>query len=363
MPFGRGKDGAATINTDTNTRATVIGTATSPNITIGTAILSNGDVFLIHQTMGTGAGQWEVNRVKSGGGTTSIVCQTALQNTYVAGAQVIKFNEYSTAIVTAHSTTPWDYTTNIGGVEVICAKRSITISGAWNCAAKGFIGGGSDNTDQEYAGNGTVGLTVKQAAANGNGGGGGRDSTDIGSGGGGGSNAGAGNNGTAGTYVGGTGASPVGSSDLITMDLGGGGGGGGTAHVGEWKFGGNGGNGGGILICITKDLTVSAGVSLNGGDGTTGQHADVGGGGGGAGGSFLGIVNTATLGTLNITAIKGSGGVTNASGGDGGDGRIAIHHSSTVAGTTNPTFTDVSDLSLYELNAGAIFAALIQLYI
>ena len=94
-------------------------------------------------------------------------------------------------------------------------------------------------------------------------------------------------------------------------------------------------------------------------NGTSGTDVNSsGGGGGGAGGSCLIACQVATLGTNVITATAGTGGASGGAGGNGGNGsvgRIAIHHSGTVTGTTNPTFTDVSDGSLTEQNAWFLF--------
>lgn len=61
------------------------------------------------------------------------------------------------------------------------------------------------------------------------------------------------------------------------------------------------------------------------------------------------MCKTATLGTNFLTAVGGN----NANiAGVGSVGRIAVHHSGIVTGTTNPTFYDQLDLTLVEKGGG-----------
>lgn len=346
-PWGDGINGSSTISSDPNTRATITGTATQTTGTAGSTAFANGDLVLLHQTQGTGAGQWEINMVSSGGGSTSLTFQVALQYTYGTGAQIIKIPRYTTATISGHSPTQWNGTT--GSVEVICAQNSITASGVLNGSALGFRGGAATPSNasgnQGESSTGTGGVST---AANGMGGGGGNAlSNNQRQGGGGGGYATSGANG--GQIAGGasgTGGSSGGIDDLTSIFMGGAGGSG-SGESGT-DGGTAGGNSGAILILISNSITVSAGITSNGGNGGTNTNA--GAGGGGAGGSVLGICGTATLGTNNITSTAGSGGdgASTADGGLGSVGRIAIHHSGTVTGTTNPTFTDVSDSTLIE---------------
>ena len=129
-PWGDGTDGNATISSDSNTRATVIGTAGQLTVTAGSSAFANGDLVLIQQTQGTGAGQWEINMVASGGGTTSLVMKEANHYTFASGAQIVKIPRYTTATVSAHAVSAFNG--SINGVEFICASVSITVSGALN---------------------------------------------------------------------------------------------------------------------------------------------------------------------------------------------------------------------------------------
>lgn len=343
--WGNGSAGNATVSSSPS-RATASGTASSTSLTIGSAVLANGDVFLIHQTQGTGAGErWEINKVASGGGTTSITCDKALQYTYGTGAQVVKITLYDQLTVNAYTPTAWNGST--GGLDVWCGKTSITVSGAVSADNTGFRGGigGAGSGNSAWKGEGTIGASV---SASGSGG------SNNGSGGGGfwwggeGGGAGGGNGSGGGNGQQTTGGSAVGSADLLSIHPGGGGGGGfdSASYAG--------GRGGGVVIFISKSITLSASVNNRGQSGT---NANLQGAGGGAGGSVLYICQNASLGSNNTLAtggVAGTGGSRN--GGAGGTGRVAVHYSGSVTGTTNPTYTGQSDASLKEAgNTGAFF--------
>lgn len=360
QPWGTGSAGNATISADPNTRATYTATATQTAGTAGSTAFANGDLVILHQTQGTGVGQWECNRVASGGGSTSLTMVVANKYTYGTGAQIIKVPQYLEATVSAHSVTAWNGTT--GGVEVILAKTSITVSGALTASALGFRGGQQGYLGPQYAGiqgEGSNGSSsTRTTSANYSGGGGGPGTNDGGVGGGGGSHAASGATGTSrGGTTGGAGASTTtGSADLTLITFGGGGGGGGTddSKSSPTTYGGN---GGAIIILISKSITLSAAVVSLGADAAKDSRAR---GGGGAGGSVLGVCETASLGT-QITATGGYGSSTEIVspysdiGGYASTGRVAIHHSGTVTGTTSPAFTDTTDLTLRE-KTGAFLA-------
>lgn len=350
LPWGDGATGSATISSDPNTRATFTGTATNTTGTAGDSGIATGSLVMIHQTRGTGAGQWEINKVTSGG-STSLTFQTALQYTYVSGAQIIVIPRYTSATVNSHTITDWDGTK--GGIEVIAANTSITVGSSQTvtgtgangsvanpantggAARRGFGGGnGVTNTSAGAQGEGTGGAGGSfSVSANGNGGGGAENSSQkAGSGGG---------NGTAGTSGGASsvGGAAVGANDGVLFSLGGGGGG----SRDEVSFGGGGGSGGKTIVLIGKAFTETGNITLTGGNGG-GSGAK---GGGGAGGTCLVVCETATLGTNLIVSTGGTGG------GAGGVGTIAVHHSGSVTGTTNPTFTDVTDSTLIEATAAA----------
>lgn len=354
-PWGDGASGAGTVNSDPNTRASFSGTSTQSTGTAGTTDFANGDLVLLHKTQSINSpGQWEFNQVLSGGGTTSLTFKKPLQYSYDAKSQIIKVPRYTTATVGAHSITAWNGTT--GGVEVILARTSITVSGAVSGNGAGFLGGiaqGSGGSPQAKSGDGTVGVGQNARTANGNGGGGAIDGN--GSTGAGGGNAAAGSNGGGQNGAPATsGGEAVGTADLTVMCLGGGGGGGrNDSQAGTYT----GGNGAAILILISKAITLSTASTLAGANGNGTTAGSSGGGGGGAAGSGLLICDTATLGTNGITATGGSGGACSNgwSAGAGAVGRIAVHHRGTVTGTTNPSFESVTDLTLKELSGAVIF--------
>lgn len=345
-PFGDGVNSSATVSSDPNTRATFTGTTTQNTGTAGSSAFANGDLVLLYQTQGTGAGQWEWNMVVSGGGTTSLTFQQALHYTYGTGAQIIKVPRYDVATISAHSVTAWNG--SIGGIEVILAKTSIVGSGALNGDNAGFRGATTvpSSPNGGYTGEGNTGeWNLKQVSTSGNGGPGGYDyGTNNAGGGGGGGNGTVGGNRGGGNEHGAT----SGSADLITM-LPGGGGGSGAIRSGSNGLGGKGGS---VILLIGKSIVLSANVYDRG---QVGGNAtlDSGAGAGGAGGSVLLICGTASLGTY-ISAIGGAAGTPathpTQDAGAGGTGRVAVHHSGTVTGTTSPTFEDVSDSTLFESN-------------
>jgi hypothetical protein len=356
-PFGDGVDGVSTVSSDPNTRATITGTATQTTGTAGSSAFTNGDLVVLHQTQGTGVGQWEVNKVASGGGTTSLTFQVAHHFTYGTGAQIIKVPRYTTATVSAHSVTAWNGTT--GGIEVICAKTSITVSGALSANDLGFRCGNGAQNESGDTGEGTTGAAVTSRNANGNGGGGGNFTSNVRAPGGGGGHGTAGSNGVGGfngvNY--GYGGNAVGSADGTTFNLGGAGGEGCIENGADGPD--NGGEGGGVFILISPSIICSAAVTSNGETGganpTSGSA-----GGSGAGGTIIFVCVTASLGT-SITASGGpqTTGAGSERGGAGGAGIIAVHHSGTVTGTTTPTFTDVEDLTLKEASGGGFILALL----
>lgn len=367
-PFGdyiHGDFSSATV--PSITRRSCSGSASSTTLTIGSSGFSNGDVVIIYQTRGTGATQWEVNKISSGGGTTTLTLQRSLHYTFTdsgaSQAQVIELKRYKDITVASGTwtLTAWDGDT--GGLLPIAGK-SITYTGTivgdgangtdisdggepGNQA--GFRGGNAKENGVAGQGEGTSGARdTASTSANGNGGGGGNGGSGNNGGGGGGGNGAAGTNGSG---TGGTGGSTAGAADLTTFALGGGGGGGGGGAGTEQGSGANGGAG---LMLFVKTINTPNSISLTGGNGgSNGGGGDPQGGGGGAGGSCLLVCQTATLGTNKIVATGGSG---TSGGGGGGTGRIAVHHSGTVSGTTSPSFTDVTDGSLIESDGGFLLS-------
>jgi len=265
---------------------------------------------------------------------------------------------YDNLTVSNFTVTAWDG--NTGGTLVLAAKSEITVTGTISGVGKGFVGGakGGDWADS-YQGEGTSGAGATSTTANGNGGGGGdAHSPDALPGGGGGGHGAAG---TAGqnilSYSGGAGGGVAGSADLITAVFGGAGGGG-TENLGGVAS--RGGSGGALVFMFCNNVVIDGTITNNGENGEPAVTASASGTGGGAGGGVLVVCQTATLGTGLITATAGAagnknGGASTGTGGAGAVGRIAVHHSGTVTGTSNPTFTDIEDSTLVESGGNAIF--------
>lgn len=364
-PFGSGADGAySSSSAPTLTTQSCSGSADSNSLTISSGAFSNGDIVLIHQSRGTGVGQWEINRIASGGGTTTLTLVKNLHYTFTdsgaSQAQVIKIPQYNN-VTTSGTWSGANWNGNTGGILTFASRGTFTISG--NINIKGNIAGyttplgagyyGSDRSSGsgDYKGQQGEGASgargTVSTSANGNGGGGGNTSSPNRGGGGGG-------NGAAGTTSGGTGGSADGSADLSDMVFGGGGGSGGGQNT---SYGGAGGCGGGIMLIYANDIQTSGTTTLSGYAGDAASGDTFGGGGGGAGGSCLLVCKTATLGTNKFVSAGGTGGTGGeGNGGAGAVGRIAVHHSGTISGTTSPTFTDVSDSTLVE--ASGFFAIL-----
>jgi hypothetical protein len=363
MPFGDAVDGDITISADTTqsvSNKSCSGASGQKNLTIA-ADFSNGDVVRIEQPRGTGVGQWEINRVASGGGSTTLVMQENLHYTYTdsgaSQAQIFLVKRYKNVTINVSKTLlapAWDQ--NIGG-DVILAAKQLTLIGLISAKDKGFLlGDGYTHTPATgYQAEGTANVKnlAQSTAKNGSGGGGGWTGETAASGGSGG-HATAGTTGNNHGYgaVGGEGGDPAGSADLINMVFGGGAGGFGAC---DGTSCGASTNGGGKVILFVKDIVITGGInvgSLNAGSGT---HVS---GSTGAAGSVLIVCQTATLGSNLITAQPGTPGTAETSGVAGSVGRIAIHHSGIVTGTSSPTFTDVQDNSLVETGGAAILAVL-----
>lgn len=354
--FGDGSDGSLTISSNTTEvpiDSACTGTSAATSLSATNASFATGQIILIHQTQGTGAGSWMRNTISSYTAGT-ITLGTALNTNYVSGAQVRVQKQYTS--ITINSGFTWTakaWNGTVGGILANLCSGTVTGAGNISGAGKGFRGGtvitGADSgADGQGEGNVGAGDTQSHNANGSGGGGGGHQSGESISGGGGG-----GGNGTAGLDSGtgitqdGKGGTTTGSTDLTSALLGGGGGAG-----GKLAGGAIGGAGGGFLFLTSVGWTLTGTTSANGvvGAAGTGGSSDLGGGGGGgAGGSILLKVQTATLGAGLITATKGTGGTGNSgahAGGDGGDGRIHIDYYTSYTGTTSPTIDPTQDNSL-----------------
>lgn len=346
LGFGSGSDGVATLSgTHAPTDSSCSGSSGATSLTATNASFASGQFILIHQTRGTGAGQWEINKIASystGTITTVHPLSYAYADSGASQAQVLVIPQYSAVTVSGTLTAKaWDG--NVGGIIPIMCSGLTTVSGTITAAGKGFRGGAGAYTttgQSAYCGEGTAGATAAQYTANGNGGGGGYypagGGTCSGAGGGNGVAGGNGTNHTGGSPVA-VGGEAVGAADLTTMDLGGGGGGPGRNIPGDVNTGGD---GGGIVLIFSKNLTITGTISVNGSQGESGSASgQYEGAGSGAAGSFLSKTLSSVLGSGLITATGGAA-TTGYSGFPGGSagavGRIRIEACS-LSGTTSPS--------------------------
>lgn len=352
--FGSGIDGALTIAVDTTESpidSACTGTQGAFTLTATNAsFVTTGQVILIHQTQGTGAGTWQRNTI-AGYTAGTITLGTALNATYTTGAQVRVLKQYTNVTINSGKTyTAKAWNGTVGGILAFLASGTVTVTGTITATGKGFLGASAAPGDatQGYQGEGTggVGDTASQSA-NGNGGGGGTGglTNHLGAGGGGGNIAGS-QGGSYGGGVGGAGGNAAGAADLTTMIFGGGGGSGGLFNGGGDSSAG--GNGGGIILIFGVTIAeITGSITANGNNGASGTDDWDTPGGGGAGGSILLKSQIATLGDTKITATGGSGGtVPKCNGGSGGVGRIHLDYYTSYTGTTTPTLNATQDNNL-----------------
>jgi hypothetical protein len=392
LGFGDGSDGvySSTGNaTDAPVDSSCSGTAGATSLSATNASFTALKPVLIHQTRGTGAGNWELNQIQSYT-TGTITLKKPLQNTYtdsgVSQAQVIQLKQYSSFTQNSgHTLTAKAWNGDVGGIIAFLCKETVTINGTIDISGCGFLGGapgtspGSGQTQSGFSGEsynsaqnangGGIGASgggsiSPNTTAQFNAGSGGRASrgTDAASGGGGGGHSASGSNGvnvtTSPSYNGGYGGGTGGNSGLTTMIFGGGAGGPGGWHDAGAGTAANhyGGKGAGAMILIAKNIVINGYLYSNGANGANGGNAR-GGGGGGAGGSILLKAVNATLGTTRVTATGGSGGSANGNGtagGAGAVGRIHIDYSGSVTGTTNPTLSSRFDPTIKPKSGGGI---------
>lgn len=351
--YGDGSGGVGSIDTSTFSpvRESCSGTATNTALTIGSAsTFANGDLIFIHQSRGTNSGVWELNKIASGGGTTSLTLAYPLCNTYTdsgdSQAQLHKLIQYSALTInTGQLLTSSDWDQNVDGMAFYLCNGLTTVTGNITGKGRGFRGGAPENTPT-FFGEGDAGAADTRSTANNGSGGGGVNSNS-------GDAAAGGGNGTAGANgpgdQGGTGGTVSGNADLTIMNFGGGGGGSNGTSSGP------GGNGGAVILIISKRITVTGGID-NGGNNGGGALAEAG-AGGGAGGSILLKGQIITLGSGLVTANGGSGSSgSNATGGNGGAGRIHADYGISISGTTSPTLDSRQDSVL---NDGGFLSLLI----
>jgi hypothetical protein len=349
--FGNGSDGDLVVSSHTTfaaANAGCSGNGGSTSLTIdGASSFANGQLVLIHQTAGTGVGGWELNKIASGGGSTSLTMAYNLINTYTdsgaSQAQILQLKQYLTATINSgiiYSAPAWNG--NIGGLMGFFCTGLVSNAGIINASGLGFRG----NNNESYQGEGYSGAASNSRSANGNGGGGGsRDPTNGvwhagASGGGGGGILVAGEtgywSGGANTGQWGTGGAKFGTGSLTSFTLGGAGGGGGA----DGGVAGDGGNGAGGIIIIAKSITVTGSIVADGYMGTRNGEAQGGSGGSGGAGAILLKGQVLSLGSSICTAIGAARVDENygyRTGSAGGAGAIHVDYSQSVSGTTSPS--------------------------
>ena len=350
--FGNGTDGAyaPSTGTDAPTDSACSGTSGATSLTATNAGFAIGQLILIHQTQGTGVGQWELNKIANYSAGT-ITTAYPLIYTYGTGAQVLVMPQYSSGNIAGGVTITgkaWNGT--VGGIYAKFCNGTFTIAGALSLTGVGFRGGSGVVSGNAYQGESEVGTGAQNYTANGEGGGG---ASHVGS-----------------VSVGGTAYQTV--AGLTSHFVFGGGGGGGDTDSGSV---GNGGAGGGLFLIIAKTITISGSIPLNGSNGTMGTGPR-GPGGGGAGGTGLLKGQTITLGSNLVTssaglgATGGIGGHAGAGGGgsangsnrvddnNAGNGAVGALHAdylTSISGTTSPTIDTTQDGTLVDAGGGASF--------
>jgi len=363
--YGSGPNGAyaPSTSTDAPIDSAVTGTIDTTSLPATNASFAAGQLILIHQTQGTGAGQWELNKIASYTAGT-ITLSYPLIYGYVSGAQVIVLKQYSSVNIASGVTlTAKAWNGTVGGIVVWLCNGTTTVTGTLSATGTGFRAGSGGPGSQAQQAEGTAGPGgTTTTAANGNGGGGGNQNGGNGSsGGGGGGHAAAGTTGSlgSGSPTAGVGGAIAGVAALTTIVFGGGGGGGSRGN-GVTGTPGNGAIGGGIILLISKTITITGAILTDGqvgGDGTE----EGSGGGAAAAGAILLKGQKIILGS-SLSASAKAGGVEGVSGngGNGGAsavGRIHIDYSDSYTGTTSPTLDSRQDLSLRTFRGGV--AALI----
>jgi len=351
--YGNGSDGALSISENTTESpidSSCSGAVDGKSLSATNASFVAGQIILIHQSRGTGAGQWELNVIDSYTAGT-ITTKYNLAYTYTdsgsSQAQVRVLKQYSSVTVDdayTYASKAWDR--NVGGILAFMCNGTTTITGTVNVKLRGYRAGQRETNDLEpTCGEGTVGDRVEQkTTANGSGGGSGTHDSDDNVGGGGG-NATAGGTGSG---SGGTAGTEAGAADLTNMVFGGGAGGNSDA-VGE-LLPGIAYTAPGLVAIFSKEIVITGVID---GDGSNGATQTGTGGSGSAGGSILIKSNIATLGTNLVHAIAGTGSAGTggkANGAVGSVGRIALHYGTSYTGTTTPAADITQDSNLIDVS-------------
>lgn len=366
QPFGDGADGAySSATAPTMTKDSCSGTATTTTLTTTGSTFANGDILKLVQMRGTGVGQWEIVKVASGGGSTSLTLSTALQYTYTdsgaSQAQAIKIFRYTDVTVQSGTWTPPAWDGNVGGILTFAANGTVTPTGTINVGGTnggtssiglggsyagatggGYRGGTSRSSyanQQSDQGEGSAAASSQSQSANGSGSGGSYTPQSFSKRGSGGSHATQGDLGSGGGVQGST----VGDTNLQALFMGAGGSGCSNGANNTYWFG-QAASGGGIFSMFAKTILSPTNIFSKGGNGGDGDFEND--GGSGAGGSILICGGTVDIGTDKLSVIGGSSVV------NGGKGRIAVYYGTSLAGTISSSlygsYTNAQDGSLVE---------------
>jgi hypothetical protein len=308
--------------------------------------INSGDVVLIHQTQGTNAGCWELNKAVSdfGGGTATYKLEQPLRCNYTSNvnnhAQILRVPQYTNCPVSGTVTPLSAWNGSWGGIFAVICRNALDIAGSILLKGSGYRGGvGSKYPAYSQQGEGENGLGGFSKSPNGIGGGGSYQDDMSGGGGG---NATVGGSSSAPWGNGGQGGGTFPAPEDLSRAVFGGGGGGGLANRdSSASAGGIGGNGGGFAIVIARRISIGGFLSADGANGANGTGSNsVSGGGGGAGGAILLRTEIASIGNNQITAVGGEAGLPTQnrgnSPGNGGLGRIRIEYCDSLSGSTNP---------------------------
>lgn len=341
--FGNGSDGDLVISSNTTFSTATSGcsgTSGTTSLTLSTAsTFANGDLVLIIQTRGTRSDpNWELNKIASGGGGTSLTMAYDLTRNYVdsgsSQAQILKLSQYSSVTVNSGITwtaPAWDQST--GGIIAFLCNGDVTITGTISTVSKGYLGGAAGNSGDNsgYCGEGS-GLASTINTADPDGSGGGKSGATSAGGG----------HATTKSF-----SSAIGTADgtasLTQFYLGAGGGGGSSGSAGN----GAGGRGAGSVMIFGKTITVTGAITGTGDQGgsTVSQRA----GSGGSGGACLFKGEDIVLGTTKVVfnyGPKGTGNEANSNNTDGSVGRIHADYSKSFSGTTTPTIDATQDATI-----------------
>lgn len=338
---GNGSDGVLNIATSTQSPidSACLGSIGDYTISATNPSFAEGQIVLIIQMRGVGAGNWQINKIV-GYVAGTVTLAYPLEFDFIALSQIIVLPQYSAVNVTGtFSAKAWDGA--VGGVLTYLCNGLTNVTGSISANGKGFRGGSAVIGGQAWSGEGTGGPSILQRTENGTGGGGGQgDSGNRGPGGGGGGYATAGVTGDPSNgNLGGVGGTTYGNEALTTLMLGGGGGGG-ARGLGVLGTPGSGSNGGGIVLAFSKEFYIDPSTGSITADGLAGVNASgaeqSGGGGGGSGGSVFLKGQILSLGTNRVTANGGAGGIGLGSvdGGAGGTGRVRTE-GCRITGTSN----------------------------